>query len=206
MEQLEQNQIDRNTLILFTGDNGPWMVQGTSGGSEGLLTGRASGALAGSSCLLCCCSCCCSCSCSDAAAPAPASAPVSPFAAKTTAATRCAQATGTRAKARRGRAASTRPASPTGRYAPAVLPFPEKNLQTGRVCRGSQGQIAPASRTAEIVSSLDLLPTASALAGVALPTDRVCKLTTAMHALLVVLFAPFFQHVRKLTRRALPFR
>ena len=44
MEQLEQNQIDRNTLILFTGDNGPWMVQGTSGGSEGLLTGRASGA------------------------------------------------------------------------------------------------------------------------------------------------------------------
>ena len=73
-------------------------------------------------------------------------------------------------------------------------------------CRGSQGQIAPASRTAEIVSSLDLLPTASALAGVALPTDRVCKLTTAMHALLVVLFALFFQHVRKLTRRALPFR
>ena len=60
------------------------------------------------------------------------------------------------------------------------------------VCRGSQGQIAPASRTAEIVSSLDLLPTASALAGVALPTDRVCKLTTAMHALLVVLFALFF--------------
>ena len=197
MEQLEQNQIDRNTLILFTGDNGPWMVQGTSGGSEGLLTGRASGA----------CSCCCSCSCSGAAAPAPApAAPVSPVAAKTAAATRCAQATGTRAKARRGRAASTRPASPTGRYAPAVLPFPEKNLQTGRVCRGSQGQIAPASRTAEIVSSLDLLPTASALAGVALPTDRVCKLTTAMHALLVVLFAPFFQHVRKLTRRALPFR
>ena len=74
------------------------------------------------------------------------------------------------------------------------------------VCRGSQGQISPASRTAEIVSSLDLLPTASALAGVALPTDRVCKLTTAMHALLVVLFALFFQHVRKLTRRALPFR
>ena len=89
---------------------------------------------------------------------------------------------------------------------PQYFRSPRKTCKQGRVCRGSQGQIAPASRTAEIVSSLDLLPTASALAGVALPTDRVCKLTTAMHALLVVLFALFFQHVRKLTRRALPFR
>ena len=60
------------------------------------------------------------------------------------------------------------------------------------VCRGSQGQISPASRTAEIVSSLDLLPTASALAGVALPTDRVCKLTTAMHALTLWFCSHFF--------------
>ena len=89
---------------------------------------------------------------------------------------------------------------------PRRTSVPREKLANRPRLSGSQGQIAPASRTAEIVSSLDLLPTASALAGVALPTDRVCKLTTAMHALLVVLFALFFQHVRKLTRRALPFR
>lgn len=32
-----------NTLILLTSDNGPWLVQGLSGGSMGLLTGRSSG-------------------------------------------------------------------------------------------------------------------------------------------------------------------
>jgi len=35
--------IEENTLMLFTGDNGPWMIQGLSGGSTGLLTGRYSG-------------------------------------------------------------------------------------------------------------------------------------------------------------------
>ncbi len=40
---LQQEGLDKNTLILFTGDNGPWMVKGTSGGSTGLLYGRASG-------------------------------------------------------------------------------------------------------------------------------------------------------------------
>ena len=36
-----------------------------------------------------------------------------------------------------------------------------------------EGMITPGSRTAEVTSSLDLFPTASALAGVPLPTDRV---------------------------------
>ena len=34
------------------------------------------------------------------------------------------------------------------------------------------GMIAPGTRSAEVVSSLDLFPTLSALAGVVLPTDR----------------------------------
>jgi len=40
---LEAQAIDKNTLILFTGDNGPWLVQGASGGSTGLFTGRYAG-------------------------------------------------------------------------------------------------------------------------------------------------------------------
>ena len=36
-----------------------------------------------------------------------------------------------------------------------------------------KGQITPGTRSLEVVSSLDLFPTASALAGVALPSDRV---------------------------------
>lgn len=35
------------------------------------------------------------------------------------------------------------------------------------------GQVTPMSRSAEVVSSLDILPTMSALAGVALPSDRI---------------------------------
>eukprot|EP00927_Polykrikos_kofoidii_P052547 TRINITY_DN46425_c0_g1_i1.p1 TRINITY_DN46425_c0_g1~~TRINITY_DN46425_c0_g1_i1.p1 ORF type:complete len:563 (-),score=51.70 TRINITY_DN46425_c0_g1_i1:80-1768(-) len=35
--------IEENTLILFTGDNGPWLQQGLSSGSTGLFTGRYSG-------------------------------------------------------------------------------------------------------------------------------------------------------------------
>lgn len=40
---LESAGIDKNTLIVFTGDNGPWLAQGLSGGSRGLLTGEYSG-------------------------------------------------------------------------------------------------------------------------------------------------------------------
>ena len=36
---LQQLQLKDNTLILFTSDNGPWMRQKLSGGSEGLFTG-----------------------------------------------------------------------------------------------------------------------------------------------------------------------
>lgn len=43
VDKLAFNNISENTLILFTGDNGPWMVKGISGGSTGLLYGRSSG-------------------------------------------------------------------------------------------------------------------------------------------------------------------
>jgi len=93
--------IEENTLMLFTGDNGPWLIQGLSGGSSGLLTGRYSGYW---------------------------------------------------------------------------------NTGKGSTWEGGireaafaywKGQIPSFSRTAEVVSSLDLLPTVSSLAGLALPKDRV---------------------------------
>ena len=40
VERLDTAGIAENTLILFTGDNGPWMIEGLSGGSKGLLDGR----------------------------------------------------------------------------------------------------------------------------------------------------------------------
>ena len=43
MAKLRSLQVMKNTLILFTGDNGPWLIQGLSGGSAGLFTGRYSG-------------------------------------------------------------------------------------------------------------------------------------------------------------------
>ena len=43
VEKLEALKLQSNTLILFTGDNGPDMFKGQSGGSEGLFTGRYSG-------------------------------------------------------------------------------------------------------------------------------------------------------------------
>ena len=43
VDKLEALGLSKNTLILFTGDNGPWLVQGASGGSSGLLSGRFSG-------------------------------------------------------------------------------------------------------------------------------------------------------------------
>jgi arylsulfatase A len=36
-EALEDEGIERNTLVLFISDNGPWLVQETAGGSSGLL-------------------------------------------------------------------------------------------------------------------------------------------------------------------------
>merc|ERR1712060_834078 len=89
------------TVFLFTGDNGPWMIQGLSGGSTGLLTGRFSGYW---------------------------------------------------------------------------------NVGKGSTWEGGireaafaywKGQIDSFSRSAEVVSSMDVFPTLSALAGVPLPADRI---------------------------------
>jgi arylsulfatase A len=43
VQKLKELDLEEDTLILFTSDNGPWMKQGLSGGSEGLFTGRSSG-------------------------------------------------------------------------------------------------------------------------------------------------------------------
>jgi len=40
---LETNSLSAHTLVIFASDNGPWMVQGKSGGSTGLLYGRHAG-------------------------------------------------------------------------------------------------------------------------------------------------------------------
>jgi len=101
VEKLKSNNIMENTLILFTGDNGPWLIQGLSGGSAGIFDGRYAGYW---------------------------------------------------------------------------------NTGKGSTWDGGiheaafahwEGTITPGTRTHEVTSSLDLFPTASALAGVALPTDRV---------------------------------
>merc|ERR1719456_313877 len=40
IKKVKEAGIEDNTLFMFTGDNGPWMMQGLSGGSHGLLSGR----------------------------------------------------------------------------------------------------------------------------------------------------------------------
>lgn len=99
--KIERLGVEKNTLILFTGDNGPWMVQGLSGGSPGLLVGRYAGYW------------------------------------------------------NTGKGSTWE----GGIHEAAFAYWP--------------GMITAGSRSSEVVSSLDLLPTASALAGVPLPTDRV---------------------------------
>src|SRR5690606_19759858 len=37
LEALRENGIAKNTLVVFTSDNGPWLTQGLQGGSTGLL-------------------------------------------------------------------------------------------------------------------------------------------------------------------------
>ncbi len=39
LKTLRDEGIEKNTLVIFTSDNGPWLVQGLNGGSAGLLTG-----------------------------------------------------------------------------------------------------------------------------------------------------------------------
>ena len=41
--KLKELDLEEDTLILFTSDNGPWLLRGLSGGSAGLFTGRYSG-------------------------------------------------------------------------------------------------------------------------------------------------------------------
>eukprot|EP00049_Salpingoeca_infusionum_P011946 m.211356 g.211356 ORF g.211356 m.211356 type:complete len:613 (+) comp15059_c2_seq9:316-2154(+) len=43
VDKLQEEGLDNNTLILFTGDNGPWLVQNSSGGSVGLFYARSAG-------------------------------------------------------------------------------------------------------------------------------------------------------------------
>ena len=97
---LVANGIAGNTLVLFTGDNGPWMIKANSAGSTGLFAGRYSGYW---------------------------------------------------------------------------------NVGKGSTWEGGireagfaywPGVIPPASRSAEVVSSLDVFPTVLKLAGAPLPTDR----------------------------------
>ncbi|EDQ85419.1 uncharacterized protein MONBRDRAFT_11941 [Monosiga brevicollis MX1] len=42
MSTLKEQGLENNTLVLFASDNGPWMIQNASAGSEGLFTGRTS--------------------------------------------------------------------------------------------------------------------------------------------------------------------
>ncbi len=37
LEALRKEGLDKNTLVFFTSDNGPWLIQGRAGGSAGLL-------------------------------------------------------------------------------------------------------------------------------------------------------------------------
>eukprot|EP00939_MAST-03C_sp_MAST-3C-sp1_P003176 g3176.t1 len=98
---LEKTGVIENTLILFTSDNGPWMVRDASGGSVGLLYGRSSGYW------------------------------------------------------NVGKGSTWE----GGIHEPAFAVWP--------------GTIPPGSRSEEVVSSMDVLPTLARLAGVPLPKNRV---------------------------------
>src|SRR6185295_6994481 len=37
LDELRQLELDKNTLVLFTSDNGPWLLRNQDGGSAGLL-------------------------------------------------------------------------------------------------------------------------------------------------------------------------
>jgi len=43
IDTLERLGLSKNTLVLFSSDNGPWMMQGKSGGSPGIHYGRSAG-------------------------------------------------------------------------------------------------------------------------------------------------------------------
>ena len=47
MKALKKNDLDRNTLVIFTSDNGPWASKGANGGVSGPLRGSKGGTLEG---------------------------------------------------------------------------------------------------------------------------------------------------------------
>eukprot|EP00957_Ditylum_brightwellii_P037506 2836286-Ditylum_brightwellii.AAC.1 len=101
MQKLKDLNLEEDTLVLFTSDNGPWMIRGLSAGSHGLFTGRYAGYW------------------------------------------------------NTGKGSNWE----GGIRMPAFAYW--------------KGKIAPMSRSAEIVSSMDVFPTLSALADIPLPTNRV---------------------------------
>jgi len=98
---LESLNLDHNTLVLFTSDNGPWMAQTSSGGSVGIFSGSSAGYI------------------------------------------------------NTGKGSTWE----GGLREPAFAYWP--------------GKIKPGTRSSEIVSSLDVLPTIAKLAGVPLKKNRV---------------------------------
>jgi arylsulfatase A-like enzyme len=47
LETLKKNKLDKNTLVVFTSDNGPWLIFDENGGSAGLLKGGKGGTYEG---------------------------------------------------------------------------------------------------------------------------------------------------------------
>jgi arylsulfatase A-like enzyme len=47
LDTLRELKLDRNTLVIFTSDNGPWLVQGKDGGTAGPLRGGKAGTYEG---------------------------------------------------------------------------------------------------------------------------------------------------------------
>ena len=47
LDSLRQFHLEQNTLVLFTSDNGPWLIQGADGGSAGVLRGGKCGTYEG---------------------------------------------------------------------------------------------------------------------------------------------------------------
>ena len=101
VKKVQELGLEENTLVLFASDNGPWLIQGLSGGSAGLFTGRYAGYW------------------------------------------------------NTGKASTWE----GGIRSPSFAYW--------------KGMIEPFSRSSEVVSSLDVMPTLSTLAGVDLPPNRV---------------------------------
>jgi arylsulfatase A len=103
VQKIRDLELEEDTLILFTSDNGPWMLRGLSGGSEGLFTGRFS--------------------------------------------------------LRDGYDNTGKGSNWEGGIREPAFAY-------------WKGKISPFSRSSEVVSSLDVFPTLSKLAGIPIPTDR----------------------------------